>query len=161
MIYRVEYQEYMLSCDGGRNEDWPVWDEATPLFGDFNSLDDAVCAAEEEAEKDVIELCTNTRCGNGTIARNVYMITAYTEDDYGELAPCDYNGVETDGYSRDYNAVDALDCHPDIKRAWEKAYRSYCGFLDYEDNNYWGFAEALEEELGEDWEALPYIKRVY
>ena len=157
MIYRVEYQEYMLSCDGGRNEDWPVWDEATPLFGDFNNLDDAIRAAETEAEKDVIEIKTDTRHGNGIITRNVYSVYAFEEDEYGELVYCE------DGYGniKIYAFIDVLDLHPEIEKAWEKARYSYCDFLDYKDDSYWGFDEALEEELGEDWEALPYIKRVY
>lgn len=118
---------------------------------------EAIAWATAQASSDKLEIVTGTRYGNGTVTRNVYEVCAYTEDEDGETVPCSYDGEPWE--DNDNEAVDVLDLHPEVRKAWERANRSFCSWLDYEDcgEGFVGFREALEDVLGEDWDELDYI----
>lgn len=158
ITYTVEWREYTLSDTEGRIDDGCC--DCDPSLGpDFASLEEAIAWARAEAAKDKLEIVTGTRYGNGCVIRNVYEICAsvYDEDEE-EVVPCSYEGEPWE--DNDNETVDALDLHPEVKKAWRRANRSYCKWLDYEDcgEGYCGFRMALEDELGEDWDELDYIR---
>lgn len=157
ITYTVEWREYTLSGTEGRAGDECICDP--DLGPDFASLEEAVAWAKNEAAKDKIEIVTGTRYGNGTVSRNVYEVCAsvYDEDEE-EVVPCSYTGEPWE--DNDNETVDALDLHPEVKKAWQHANGSYRKWLDYEDcgEGYCGFRMALEDELGEDWDELDYIR---
>ena len=145
--YTVDINESILSSIDGTVCDNLRWD--VPSCGpDFSTLAEAIAWATAQASSDKLEIVTDTRYGNGTVSRNVYEIYAFTEDEDGELWEDNDNEV-----------VDVLDLHPEVRKAWERANRSFCSWLDYEDcgEGYVGFREALEDALGEDWDELGYI----
>ena len=154
--FTVDINESILSSIDGTVCDSLRWDE--PSCGpDFSTLAEAIAWATERASSDKLEIVTGTRYGNGTVTRNVYEICATTEDEDGETVPCSYDGEPWE--DNDNEVVDVLDLHPEVRKAWKRANKSFCSWLDYEDcgEGFIGFREALEDALGEDWDELDYI----
>ena len=152
----VNINESILSSIDGTVCDSLRWDE--PSCGpDFPTLAEAIAWATEQASSDKLEIVTDTRYGNGTISRNVYEVYAFTEDEDGETVPCSYDGELWEDNNNE--VVDVLDLHLEVRKAWERANRSFCSWLDYEDGGegFVGFREALEDAIGEDWDELDYI----
>ena len=156
ITFTVEWREYTLHSVDGSVRDETRQDEPD-LGPDFKSLAEALAWANEQAASDKLEVITATRYGNGTVSRNVYEVCAYTEDEDGETVPCSYDGEPWE--TSNYEGVDVLDLHPEVRKAWERANRSFCSWLDYEDGGegFVGFREALEDALGEGWGELEYI----
>ena len=156
ITFAVEWREYTLHSVDGSVRDETRQDEPD-LGPDFGSLAEAIAWANEQAGRDKLEIVTDTCYGNGTISRNVYEVCAFTEDEDGETVPCSYGGKPWE--TSNYEGVDVLDLHPEVRKAWERANRSFCSWLDYEDGGegFEGFREALEDALGEGWDELEYI----
>ena len=154
--YTVNTNESILSSIDGTVCDNLRWDE--PSCGtDFSTLAEAIAWATAQASSDKLEIVTDTRYGNGTVTRNVYEICAFAEDEDGEIVPCSYDGELWEDNNNE--VVDVLDLHLEVRKAWERANKSLCSWLDYEDcgEGFVGFREALEDVLGEDWDELDYI----
>ena len=154
--FAVTINESTLSSIDGTVCDNLRWDDPD-LGPDFESLAEALAWANEQAASDKLEVITATRYGNGIVSRNVYEVYAYTEDEDGETVPCSYDGEPWE--NNDNEVVDVLDLHLEVRKAWERANRSFCSWLDYEDGGegFVGVREALEDALGEDWDELDYI----
>lgn len=156
IVFYVTWNESTIHDNDGTMYDETAFCEPC-VSGDFDTFADAFEWAQKEAVKDQVEVVTNTRYGNGTITRNIYEVCARAENpDSGMVEACSYD-AEFDEYLGT-EAVDVLDLHPEVLQAWKRANRSYCDWLDYEDDFYICFADALEKELGKDWEVLDYIK---
>ena len=156
ITFTVGWREYTLHSVDGSERDETRQDE--PDFGpDFESLAEALAWANEQAASDKLEVITATRYGNGTVSRNVYEVCAYTEDEDGETIPCSYNGEPRE--TNNIEHVDVLDLHPEVRKAWERANRSFCSWLDYEDGGegFAGFRKVLVDAIGEGWDELEYI----
>lgn len=155
IIFCAVRLEYTLhDSDGTMLDETDYESEPGP---DFTSLEEALAWVRAEAARDKLEIVTGTRHGNGTVSRNIYEICArrYDEDEE-EWVPCSYKGEPWENNKNEY--VDVLDLHPEVRRAWMRANGSFCEWLDYKSEDYCGFRMTLEDELGEDWNELDYIR---
>lgn len=156
IVFTVEWREHTLYDVDGQHRDEPARDDSS-LGPDFTNLADALAWANAQAARDQLEIVAATRYGNGTISRNVYEVRAFTTGEDGEAVPCSYGGEPWEDTENE--SIDVLDLHPEVRKAWERANESFCGWLDYEDGGegFEGFADALADALGEDWGELGYI----
>lgn len=157
--YVVLYDDFTLYDEDGAQRDENgnyEWGES-PAFA---TLAEARAWMREQAAAAKVEVVSDTRYGNGTLTRPVYELWAYAYDeDEGEWVPCSYEGEPWKDI--DNERLDVLkDLHPEMLRAWERANRSFCSWLDYADDGmgYSGLGEALECELGEGWRELGFVK---
>lgn len=131
-----------------------LYDDST----EFETLQEAVSYARGEATKDKINVMTKTRYGNGRVIYNSYEVLAFREDGDEPREMVSYDGEVSDWMQ--YESFDSLESHPRVRKAYNLATAAYAKFLDYEDNGMGclTFSEALDAELGEDWDELDYIK---
>ena len=150
--YSVTSREFCL-----QDRDGTVYDEEPHLcepdyWGEYDSLEEAQEWVNRQARKDKLEIHTNTRYGNGTISRPIYDIssTVYLPT-YDKFVP--YSPEHGESWNDVCAVIDPLDLHPAVKRAWGRANREYCAWLDYADKGmgYSSLGLALEQELGVDW----------
>ena len=148
--YTVCSRTLTLRMQGDRVEDYePPCDE--DVHGDFDSLDEAVAAADEIASApDAVKLIDQRGRGIGAIDHVFAWVDAsYYDAEADEYVSCDAKGEPCGMYVEPVYAVDALDGQPKLKAAWDKAVKAKLSWLDYEAEECYT-VRAFLDESGEE-----------
>ena len=145
--FAVCSRTHTLNETEGRVEDLePFCDE--DIHGEFDSLVAAVARAREiTGAPDAVKLWDQPGRGIGAIDHVVAWVDASLYDpDADEWVPCDADGEPSGMYIEPVYTVDALDAHPKLKAAWDKAVKAKWSWLDYESEEFYTVRAFLDGE---------------
>ena len=100
---------------------------------------------------DAVKLIDQRGRGIGAIDHLLVYVDAFLHDEEtDDFIPCDAEGRTDDPYGPDsIYCHDALDTHPRLKAAWDKAVRAKWDYLDYKADDYYTVRAFLDEDRGD------------
>lgn len=148
VLFEVQIIELTLAIHDGILFDMELDDGGwTPRGTPRESLEDALAFAREEAASDKLKIFLES--GSDTVAaslsRNVYQIVSFMRDDDGDCLSCTYEGKIEDYEEIEWQYIDVLDFHPEVRKAWDTAVKWHHSFYP-------------EDAFGENWRDLDYVK---
>lgn len=163
MCYYVEWEELQETA-GACNVPGDGWVcDVRAESHAFRTLDEARAWAGEQAAADKVTVRVRTHRGNGSICRNVYRVCSvqcFDHEGRKIYFRCRYDSGSL-CCEADYELIDVLDFHPEVKRAFERAGCEYALCREGLQPDFIGFDDALGRELGEGWEDLDFIDCKY